>query len=118
MSKKTELLIKEIRQNLITNLWRVVNNNPVDIFKFGEFLTDKFIQSGKQVKFIDITLVYEYSKSLELEYATLLDYITSNIAEGDIIEIEKYVKHKVNGSFTTLIQSFIYNHDKKNQEVN
>ena len=118
MSKRTDLLIKEIRDNLISNLWKIIDNKPIDIFKFGEFLTDKFIQSGKQVKFIDISTVYEFAMAMEKEYANLLDYISFVVGRKDILEIQKYIKQQVNGNFTYLIKEFVIQHDKKNQEVN
>ena len=52
------------------------------------------------------SLLVKYSNELNREYGDILDYIHQNVKDGDIIALEKYVRHKVNGSFTSIIERF------------
>jgi len=54
-----------------------------------------------------IKMIINYADELNKEYADILDYLHQNIAEGDIIALEKYIKTKVNGSFTKIIEDFV-----------
>jgi len=52
-------------------------------------------------------MLVKYADKLYLEYGQILDYLQQNVADGDIIALEQYVKDKVNGSFTNLIKDFL-----------
>jgi len=54
-----------------------------------------------------LNMLMVYSNRLYREYGEILDHLQQNVADGDIIALEQYVKDKVNGSFTKLIKDFI-----------
>jgi len=54
----------------------------------------------------------KYADELNSEYADIIDYIHQNIANGDIIALEKYIRDKVNGSFTNIIGDFLNEYEQ------
>jgi len=71
-----------------------------------EFLFNVLMERGISIKAIKFTLLKEYSTKLNKEYIDIFDYISSKALDGNIFELEKYIKNKVNGTFTKLIDSF------------
>jgi len=60
----------------------------------------------------------KYADELNREYADLIDYIHQNIADGDVIALEKYVKNKVNGSFADIIKKFLDDYESYENPIN
>jgi len=52
-------------------------------------------------------MILRYADNLNREYAEIIDHLHQNVADGDIIALEQYVKDKVNGSFTKIIKDFV-----------
>ena len=74
------------------------------------------IDKGREIIPIDQSFLTRFVVELEKEYATLLDYVEQEAKYGDIIELEKYVSRKINGSFTSTIRDFIRSYDKDRKE--
>lgn len=64
------------------------------------------IRHGKKIVPTSVSFLEYYATKLRREYANILSTIRSEAAQGDLIELEKYVKHNVNGTFTTIITHF------------
>jgi len=58
------------------------------------------------------SLLVKYSNELNREYGDILDHLHQNVLNGDIIALEKYVRDKVNGSFTSIIKRFFVEYDE------
>ena len=101
----------EVRQNLKSNLWHLINGEPLDYFKFGEYLVRVLIIPGRKIIPQPLNKIMFYADELNKEYAEILDYLHQNVKNGDIIALEQYVKDKVNGSFTDIIKDFVYEYE-------
>lgn len=109
MHLKRELA--EVRQNLRQNLWHLINSEPLDYFKFGEYLVRVLIEPGREIIAQPIDKIILYANKLNSLYGEILDHLHQNVHDGDIIALEQYVKDEVNGSFTTIIKNFIYEYE-------
>lgn len=96
-----------IRANLLNNFWRIIDKEPIETISFTDFLIDILVKRYECIRKTDVWLLYKFSRKLNKEYADLLDYIDSQAKEGEIIKLEKYVKKKVNGSFSNIIDKFV-----------
>ncbi len=72
-----------------------------------EYLEVVLIRSFRKIYVHPFSLLVKYSNELNREYGDILDYIHQNVLNGDIIALEKYVKNKVNGSFTQIIERYL-----------
>ena len=103
--------LAEVRLNLKQNLWHLINNEPLDYFKFGEYLVRVLIKPGREIVAQPLYKIMLYADELNSVYGEMLDYLHQNVQDGDIIALEQYVKDKVNGSFTKIIKDFIYEYE-------
>ncbi len=71
-----------------------------------EYLEVVLVNSFRKIYVHPFSLLVKYSNELNREYGDILDYIHQNVLNGDIIALEKYVRDKVNGSFTSIIERF------------
>lgn len=60
----------------------------------------------------------KYADRLNREYADIIDHIHQNIADGDIIGLEKHIRDKVNGSFTNIIGDFLNEYENYENNIN
>lgn len=105
--------LQRIKNNLIDNLWHIINKEPLDYFKFGEFLESILINSGREIMTHDLLFLTENVLKLNEEYAKLIDHIDHKIMLGEILKTEKEIKTAVNGKFTNIITNFLNQYDKK-----
>lgn len=49
---------------------------------------------------------------LKEEYAEMLDYIQSNVAYGKIIELEQFIRNRINGNITNILDDFIERYEE------
>ena len=77
-----------------------------------EFLLTVLMERGVPIKAISLSLLKDYKNRLKVEYDEIFDHISSKALDGNIRELEKYIKTKVNGSFSSIINGFV--HDYKN----
>jgi len=75
-----------------------------------EFLYDMLMERGYPIKAMRFTLLKEYSTLLSKEYNEVFDHISSRIVDDDIMELEKYIKTKINGTFTQIMEEFIHDY--------
>jgi len=80
---------------------------------FMEYLIQILMSSGRKIVETDVVLLYKYARSIEKEYAIILETIRSEALDGKLIELEKYVKKKVNGTFSRIIEHFLRDYDKQ-----
>ena len=64
------------------------------------------IRHGKKIVPTSVNFLEYYATKLRKEYANILSTIRSEAANGDLIELKKYVKHNVNGTFASIIRNF------------
>lgn len=76
-----------------------------------EYLEVVLLRSFRKIYVHPFDLLVRYANTLNREYGDILDYIHQNIAEGDIISLEQYIKDKVNGSFTRIIKNFFVEYE-------
>lgn len=108
--------LAQVRARLKSNLWQVLNREPTTYIHWRKFLINVLIRKEKEIIPIDQSFLTKFVVELEKEYATLLDYIEQEAKHGDIIELEKYVSHKVNGSFTRTIKDFLWEYVQNTEE--
>lgn len=77
-----------------------------------EYLEVVLVSSFRKIYAHPFSLLVKYSNELNREYGDILDYIHQNALDGDIIALEQYVKDKVNGSFTSIIERFFKEYDE------
>ena len=118
MCRNSEL--EPLRQNLRNNLWRMVNGKSIQVFPFMEYLIDILINRHKKITITSTKFLKIYRDMLKSEYASVLDYIQSNIINGDIIYLEWFIRNKINGNITQILDIFIerYEESKKNCQHN
>jgi len=75
-----------------------------------EFLLTVLMERGVPIRTIDLSLLKDYKNRLKAEYDEIFDHISSKALDGDIIELQKYIKNKVNGSFSRIINGFVYDY--------
>ena len=110
MCHSTELA--PLRQSLRNNLWRIINKEPIQILPFMEYLIDVLINRYRKITVTSTKFLKIYRDKLKNEYANALDYIQSNIVHGDIIQLEQYIKNRINGNITEILDEFIENYEK------
>lgn len=86
--------------------------------KFREFLEAVLIRSGRKIVPHDFSMVNDHALELQKQYAELLSILDSELTEGELIGIHKYINKSVNGSFTRIINNFLWEYDKKNLQEN
>ena len=98
--------LAQLRANLRNNLWNLVNEKPLVSFQFMEYLVGILIPRAV-ISTVPIKLLKKYSEKLKDQYSQVLDYLEINILNGDIIELEHYIKQNINGNITTLLEAFV-----------
>ncbi len=53
-----------------------------------------------------------YRDKLKIEYAQMLDFIQSNVMNGNLIELESYIRKGINGNITLILDEFVENYEK------
>lgn len=110
MCRKSEL--EPLRQNLRNNLWRVIEREPIKIFPFMEYLVDILVNRYKKITVTSTKIFKAYRDKLKDIYAQILDYIEGKASSGDIISLEQYIKNKINGNITNILDEFVENYEK------
>lgn len=111
MHHKQEL--QELRQNLLNNLWHIINNEPLEYIKFREFLVSLLISRGIKITAMDGFFLSSYAQRLKRQYAEVLSTIRSEAIDGDLIMLEKYVRTNINGSISKSLKEFLDEYSKK-----
>jgi len=76
-----------------------------------EYLEVILVSSLRKMYAHPFGLLVKYTNELNREYGDILDYIHQNALDGDIIGLEKYIRDKVNGSFTSIIERFFVEYE-------
>lgn len=108
-------VLQEVKQNLVRNLWHIINREPIEYFKFSVFLEKILLMSNKTIIAHNIKFLAKYVMKLTYEYAKLMDYVHQNALIGNIIEDVSFIKKSVNGNFTNIIKNFLEDYDKECQ---
>ncbi len=111
MHHKQEL--QELRQNLLSNLWHIINNEPLKYIKFREFLVSLLISRGIKITAMDGFFLSSYAQQLKRQYAEVLSTIRSEAMDGDLIMLEKYVRNNINGKISKTLGNFLDEYNKK-----
>ena len=111
MHHKREL--QEVRQNLLNNLWHIVNSEPLEYIKFKEFLISLLISRGYKITTLDGFFLETYAQELKKEYAEVLSTIRSEVQDGDLIMLQKYVRNNINGKISKTLENFLDEYNKK-----
>jgi len=114
MCRNSEL--QPLRRNLQSNLWRIINREPIKTIPFMEYLIDILINRHREITITSTKFLKKYSDMLTDEYAIILDHIQSNAIHGDIIQLEKYVKEGINGNITKILDEFVENYEKSKKD--
>jgi hypothetical protein len=77
-----------------------------------EYLEAVLVRTFRKIYAHPFSLLVRYSNELEREYADILDHVQQTAGHGDIIGLEKYVRGKVNGSFTKIIKNFLVDYER------
>lgn len=110
MHHKQELQV--LRQNLLNNLWQIINNEPVELIKFREFLVYLLVSNGYKITTIDGFFISSFAQELKEIYAEVLSTIKSEVVNGDLIGLEKYVRNNINGTITNTLTRFLSEYRK------
>lgn len=94
----------------------MVDRKSIQGFPFMEYLIDTLVNRHKKITITSTNFLKMYSDRLKDEYAGVLDYIQSNIMNGDLIQLDRFIRNKINGNITEILDEFIekYEEDKKN----
>ena len=111
MHHKREL--QELRKNLLNNLWHIINNEPLEYIKFKEFLISLLIARGYKIKVMNGLFLETYAQDLKKQYAEVLSTIRSEVVDGDLIMLEKYVRTNINGTISNTLRNFLNEYNKK-----
>ncbi len=76
-----------------------------------EYLEVILVVSFRKIYAHPFDLLVKYADKLNKEYADILDFISQNIVDGEIIALERYLRSKVNGSFTSIIEKFLIEYE-------
>lgn len=77
-----------------------------------DYLIDILIYRYRKITITSNKFLKSYRNKLKLEYAQMLDYIQSNIMDGNLIELESYIKSGINGNITNILDEFVENYEK------
>lgn len=108
--------LEPLRRNLQNNLWRVINRESVEVFPFMDYLIDILIHRYKKITITSNKFLKAYRDKLKLEYAQMLDYIQYSIMDGNLIELESYIRKGINGNITQILDEFVENYEKSKKE--
>jgi len=115
MCRNSEL--EPLRKNLRNNLWRMINRESINTLPFMEYLIDILIKRHQKITITSTNFLKKYRDLLIQEYANVLDYLQSNIANGNIIDLEQYIKNRINGNITSILDDFVKNYEE-NKKIN
>ena len=104
--------LEQIKQNLKHNLNNLLNKEPLNYFKFREFLEAVLIRSQRKIVAHDYSMVGNCAWKMERAYAVILDRIVQETNIGNLIGLNSYIHQAVNGVFTSIIQEFLKDYDK------
>lgn len=104
--------LEPLRRNLRNNLWRVINRESVEIFPFMDYLIDILIYRYKKITITSNKFLKAYRDKLKLEYAQILDFVQSSVMNGNLIELESYIRKGINGNITQILDEFVENYEK------
>ena len=90
----------------------MIDGKSINQFHFKEYLIDVLIKRSTTISEIAIKLLSTYSGELFQLWVNILEHVSLNIPEGEIIELDNYIKHKVNGEFTEIIKQFVFDYEK------
>jgi hypothetical protein len=76
-----------------------------------EYLIDVLINRYKKLTITSTKFLKTYRDKLRVEYARALDYIQTNVINGDIIQLEKYIRDRINGNITAILDEFVENYE-------
>ena len=105
-------MLSQLRNSLKKNAWEIFDGKIPSKFHFKEFLIHVLISNGKRISRIRLDFLRNHESVLKDEYAQILDYINQNIHKGDVIEIIKVIKKRVNGSFSGILNDFVVDYEK------
>ena len=107
--------LEPLRQSLRNNLWKMVNRKSIQGFPFMEYLMDILINRHKKITITSTNFLKMYRDMLKDEYAMVLDYVQSNIMNGDLIQLDRFIRNRINGNITEILDDFIekYEENKK-----
>ena len=77
-----------------------------------EYLIEILIKRHKEIRIMGIRFLKTYRDKLKSEYIDVLGYIDSNIINGDIIHLEDFIKKRINGNITSILDNFIEDYEK------
>jgi len=77
-----------------------------------EYLIDFLIKEGRNIKPIRLSLLKRYGDKLKKEYSQVLDTISIEAPEGNILKLEKYIRNKINGFFYSTLENFVEEYEK------
>ena len=81
-----------------------------------EYLIDILVNRYKTITVTSTKFLKHYRDELRKEYAQILDYVQSNVINGDILEMEHYIKQGINGNITDILDEFVENYEKSKKE--
>lgn len=77
-----------------------------------EYLIEILLNRYKKLTITSVKFLKTYRDKLLKEYASILDYIQSNIINGDILYLERYIRNSINGNITNILDEFVDNYEK------
>lgn len=101
----------EIKESLERNLWQIINKKAIIPFSFKDYLLSMLSNSGQKVGKVDMKLIKIYSNILRDKYSKTLEELSMRAPMGNILDMEKYVKKKVNGTFKSIIKRFLFKYE-------
>jgi len=84
----------------------------LEYIKFKEFLISLLIVRGYNIKTMSGYFLETYAQELKKQYAEVLSTIKSEVMNGDLIMLEKYVRNNINGSISKILSGFLNEYNK------
>jgi len=98
----------------------MIDRKSIQGFPFMEYLIDILVNRHKKITITSTKFLKTYRDMLKDEYAMVLDYVQSNVINGDLIQLNRFIRNRINGNITEILDDFIekYEENKKIYQYN
>lgn len=90
----------------------MIDGKSINQIPFKEYLIDILIKKGYTIGPISLNLLNNYGGKLKNLWGKVLEYLDLNISNGEIMKLNRYIKEKVNGEFSKIINQFVFEYEK------